>query len=67
MPSPVLSALENQSRPGTDLAFQVCAPMEETTSESHNLGTGQTLLRRAIEVTVQHRGGLEGSGRASWR
>lgn len=35
-----------------DLAT-VYALMEETSSESHNLDTGQTLLKCVIEVTMQ--------------
>lgn len=41
--------------------------MEEASSESHNLGSEQTLLTCAVEVPVQYSGGLEGSARASWR
>ena len=54
----------NQSRSGTDLDFQVCAPMEEASSESHNLGSEQTLLTCAVEVPVQYSGGLEAGGGA---
>lgn len=59
MPSPVLWG-------ASELTFKVYALMEETSSETHNLGTGQTLLRCAIEVhACSTVGGLEESARAS--
>lgn len=51
---------------GINLAFKVYAQMEETNVESPNLGTGQTLIKHVIEVTMQYNGGLEGPARASW-
>ena len=41
--------------------------MQGASSESHNLGSEQTLLTCAVEVPVQYSGGLEGSARALWR
>lgn len=51
---------------GIDLA-KVYALMEETSSESHNLGTRLTPQKCVIEVSMQYSGGLQGSARASWR
>ena len=62
----MLSAPENQSRPGTDLAFQVWARWRKPRLEFLNQGTGQMLLKCVVEVPSLYSGGLEGSVRATW-